>query len=233
MASLQALDTRKPPTEIFRIGRKPDPWQPLDWSFAQADGTFGNRFDDPLGYYRVLYASAQRLSCFIETLARFRPDLVLLSELAEIEGEDDFVPCAVLPPEWCEQRMIGVAQAHGDYAEIFASSWIAYLRIKLADECLRLGLKDLDVSVIQSASPRRITQFASRQVYECGCAGIFYLSRYGHDLENWAIFEPFPIRPTEIHSVSTDDPTFCKPSRFSGLNSTQARVLVLRLNAEE
>ncbi len=215
-ANLRALDTRKPPNEIFRIGRNPDPWQPPDWSRAQPDGTFGNRFDDPLGYYRVLYASAQRLSCFIETLARFRADLALLSELAEIEGEDDFVPAGVMPPEWCEQRMIGVAEAHGDYAEISASSWIAYLRMKLADECLRLGLQDLDASVIQ-ASPRRITQLASRQVYECGCAGIFYLSRYGHDLENWAIFEPFPIRPTEIQPIRTDDPDFLQAVEILGL----------------
>ena len=47
---LRALDTRKPPKEIFRIGRKPSPWQPPDWSHANADGTFGNRFDDPAGY---------------------------------------------------------------------------------------------------------------------------------------------------------------------------------------
>jgi hypothetical protein len=31
----------------------------------------GNRFDDPDGLYRVLYASAQPLGCYLETLARF------------------------------------------------------------------------------------------------------------------------------------------------------------------
>ena len=214
---MRALDTRKPPNEIFRIGRKPDPWQPPDWSRAQPDGTFGNRFDDPLGYYRVLYASTQRLSCFIETLARFRPDLMLLSELGEIEGEDDFLPRGVVPPEWCEQRRIGPAEARGDYAEIYASSWIAHLRTRLADECLHLGLQDLDASVIQSASPRRITQLASRQAYEAGCAGVFYLSRYGHDLENWAIFEPFPIRPAEIQAIRTDDPDLLQAVEILGL----------------
>jgi hypothetical protein len=210
-------DTRNPPNEIFRIGRKPDPWQPPDWSRAQPDGTFGNRFDDPLGYYRVLYASTQRLSCFIETLARFRPDLALLSELGEIEGEDDFVPGGVVPPEWCEQRMIGAAEPHGDYAEIYASSWIAYLRTKLASECVSLGLQDLDASVIQGASPRRISQLASRQAYEAGCAGIFYLSRYGHDLENWAIFEPFPILTTDILPIREDDPDFSRALEILGL----------------
>jgi len=67
------LETRNPPVQIFRVARKSDPWQPPDWSRSNPDGTFGNRFDDPEGYYRVLYASSQKLSCFIETLARFRP----------------------------------------------------------------------------------------------------------------------------------------------------------------
>jgi hypothetical protein len=74
------------PPEIFRIARTPDPWQPPDWSLAHEDGTFGNRFDDPAGYYRVLYAASQRISCFIETLARFRSDPTFLPELNESEG---------------------------------------------------------------------------------------------------------------------------------------------------
>ena len=59
---------------IYRLGRKPDPWAPPDWASAGPDGTFGNRFDDPDATYRVLYASLQRLGCFVETLARFRID---------------------------------------------------------------------------------------------------------------------------------------------------------------
>jgi hypothetical protein len=38
----------------------------------------------------VLYASSQRLGCYLETLARFRVDLTLYAELSEIDGEDDF-----------------------------------------------------------------------------------------------------------------------------------------------
>ena len=214
---MRALDTRKPPKEIFRIGRKPEPWQPPDWSHANADGTFGNRFDDPASYYRVLYASSQRISCFIETLARFRPDLTLLSELSEIEGENDFVPLGVIPREWCDQRLIGTAEADGEYADIYSSAWLAHLRIKLADECLRLGLQDLDAAAMQRATPRRISQLASRQAYEAGCTGIYYLSRYGHDLENWAIFEPFPIRPKAAQPISTDDESLLSALEVLGL----------------
>jgi len=62
---------------ILRIGRRPDQQRPPDWSLAGADGTFGNRFDDPDGTYRVLYASSQRFGGFLETLACFRLDLTL------------------------------------------------------------------------------------------------------------------------------------------------------------
>jgi hypothetical protein len=80
---------------IYRLGRKPDPWSPPDWASAGPDATFGNRFDDPDATYRVLYASSQRLGCFVETLARFRVDPKLLAELAQIEGEDDHCPAAL------------------------------------------------------------------------------------------------------------------------------------------
>ncbi len=36
---------------VFRVSRGFDVFAPPDWSWAQGDGTFGNRFDDP-GKYR-------------------------------------------------------------------------------------------------------------------------------------------------------------------------------------
>jgi hypothetical protein len=100
-----ALETKIPPKSIYRVGRGADAWQAPDWSWASLDGTFGNRFDDPESLYRVLYASSQEVSCFIETLARFRPDLTLLAELAEIEGEDDFSPSGEVPSDWIANRV--------------------------------------------------------------------------------------------------------------------------------
>ena len=91
-----APETKSPPQLIYRIGRKPDAWQPPDWALASTDGTFGNRFDDPEGYYRVLYAASQELSCFIETLARFRPDLTLLMELQSIDGIGPFYSALIV-----------------------------------------------------------------------------------------------------------------------------------------
>ena len=203
---------------MFRLGRLPDPWQPPDWNWVHDDKTFGNRFDDPSGYYRVLYASTQRVSCFIETLARFRPDLSLMGELAEIEGENDFVAVGSVPREWLEVRCMGAANLAGRFANIYASQWVSFLRTNLADDALQLGLNDIDVAVLQQASPRIITQKASRSVYERGLQGIFYRSRYGHDLENWAAFEPFQLSDKASQSrLLSDDPDLLNALERLGL----------------
>jgi len=86
----------------------PNPWAAPDWAQAGPDGTFGNRFDDPGATYRVVYASSQRLGCFLETLARFRIDLKLAAELAEIQGDADHLPQGEVPVEWLANRIMGL-----------------------------------------------------------------------------------------------------------------------------
>ena len=212
------LDTKTPITPLFRLGRKPDPWDPPDWSRAQPDGTFGNRFDDPKGNYRVLYAATQRVSCFVETLARFRPDLALIAELQAIAGEDDHVPLGTVPSDWYAPRVMGEATVTGAYADLYGASWVSHLRQALAKDCIALGLEDLDDSVLQQGEPRRLTQLASLKVNEAGLDGIYYRSRYGHDLENWALFEPFRINaPKAPVEIRPDDVDFREACGLLGL----------------
>lgn len=202
---------------IYRLGRKPDPWSVPDWASAGPDGTFGNRFDDPEGTYRVLYASSQRIGCFVETLARFRVDPKLLAELADIEGENDYVPLGEVPLEWIEKRMTGVATAGGEYADVCSSEWISRLRIVLASYLGRLGIDDLDASALQMTVPRRFTQLVSRVVFSEGFAGIYYRSKYGHDIENWALFEPFEIKVIDSASIRQEDPDLNRALRLHEL----------------
>ena len=202
---------------IYRLGRKSDPWSAPDWASAGPDGTFGNRFDDPEGMYRVLYASSQRLGCFLETLARFRIDVKLLAELAEIEGEDDYCPLGEVPLEWIEKRMMGVATVGGEYADICGSEWISRLRIVLAVHLERFGLHDLDASVLQMTAPRNLTQLVSRVVFSERLAGIYYRSKYGHDIENWALFEPFQINVKNSESIQSENPDLQRALRLHSL----------------
>ena len=52
---------------VFRVTRGFDVFTPPDWSWAQEDGTFGNRFDDPGKYrgipeedrFRMVYCATQ------------------------------------------------------------------------------------------------------------------------------------------------------------------------------
>lgn len=217
-----ALEFRIPSGPLHRIGRWPDPWQPPDWAHAHSDGTFGNRFDDPQAYYRVIYASSHREGCFLETLARFRPDLTLLAELAEIDGADDFTPLGTVPSSWLATRLIGTAEAQGQYADIYAPEWIALLRRELASTAVALGLSEIDASILQAGRPRQLTQEASLVVFRHGFDGIFYRSRYGHSIENWAIFEPFPLRNTTAASIVAGDPDLHAALRILGLTMTES-----------
>ena len=79
--------------------------------------------------YRVLYASSQRLGCFIETLARFRVDVSFVADLALMEnGEDDFTAFGTVRRAWLKGRCIGSASVEGEYADVYALGWVSHLR---------------------------------------------------------------------------------------------------------
>ena len=206
------LEYRTPEGPLYRIARGANPWAFTDWSRASTDQygahTFGNRFDDPAGEYRVLYASSQLLSCYVETLARFRPDPKLKEELAAISGEDDFQPIGYISTDWFKDRYIGRARVKGRYADLYTAEWVSQLLPHLQPECIKLGLPEFDLSVLMQAQKRIITQMASNYINELGSFhGIYYASRYGNNLENWALFEfKADIHPTEAREVSSDDP---------------------------
>jgi hypothetical protein len=55
-------------------------------------------------------------------------------------------------------------------------------------------------------------------VNEAGLDGIYYRSRYGHDLENWALFEPFEISSPKVPiAVQPDDVDLQEACRLLGL----------------
>ena len=183
----------------------------MDWAWAEPDGTFGNRYDDPESRYRVLYASSQRLGCYLETLARFRPDPALAAELDQIKGENDFFPLGHVPAEWFGARLIGRAGFWGHYADICGSEWIGRLRVELGPRLFaQFGIKDLDQSALQASCPRKLTQLVSRAVFNSGLDGVRYPSKHGHEIENWALFEPFKIEVKSADPIFLDDPDLAK-----------------------
>jgi hypothetical protein len=204
----------EPDEPLYRVARRPDPWAWPDWSYAGPDGTFGNRYDDPEASYRVLYASSQRAGAFVETLARFRPDLEVLAELEEIEGDDE--PPASVPWAWLGTRMVGEATVQGRFADVGDARTLAMVRTALTATAIHFGLDEIDAATIRLRAPRAFTQAVSRFVYEQrhepgSFAGIRYGSRLGDQFLNWAIFEPAPEAPSPFLSTSSgpveaDDP---------------------------
>lgn len=203
------------PADVFRLGRRPDPWAWPDWAFAEADGTFGNRYDDPQGIYRVLYASTQRVATFVECLAYYRPDIEVVAGLQEIVGDDgDEEPPAagVVPAEWVDQRCVGRGALVGDYADVGHHESLAELRAALAARVVHHGLHDLDAATLRLTVPRAFTQEVSRYVFDHTAAGqrrwngLSYLSKHGDDLRNCAIFEPAAPDVIDVAEFHRDDP---------------------------
>ena len=196
--ALQGLSSASP---LFRIARPPNPWAWRSWAHVGSDGTFGNRFDDPRGVYRVLYASGARLGAFVEVLARYRPDPHIVEALRDIEGDGE----AVLPASYAPgdldvsslaKRCVGIAQVDGCFLDVGHSRSLAVLRWALAKQLTRHGLGDLDAAAVRLSVPRRFTQEISRYAYERSTdegtrrfAGITYRSRLGDEFRNWALFE--------------------------------------------
>lgn len=188
----------------------PDGWPPPDWAYAAPEGRFDSPFDHPNGIYRVLYASSRRLGCFLETLTRFRVDFDVVAELARIDGYDDYCASGVVPESWLEPRLMGSAHAAGDFADICSTEWTARLRGAMAAECRRHGLREFDVSVTLGPN-RRLTQRIFEIAYQASYVGIRYPSRHAHDVENWALFEPFgQISATENARINRNDPDLLK-----------------------
>lgn len=94
----------------------------------------------------------------------------------------------------------------GDFADIYANAWVSLLRQELAATALRLGIQEIDASTLQAGEPRRLTQEASLRVRWRGLDGIYYRSRFGHSLENWAIFEPWDFDANKPEEIPLDDP---------------------------
>jgi hypothetical protein len=212
---LPVLPTRSAKNRLFRIGRRPDPWAAPDWSRIGADKTFGNRFDDPDGEYRVLYAGSDRLTCFVECLACFRPDLELLAALGQIAGQHEVPRFDV--GDWLRSRTMGSARVEGQFADIYASAWLALLRRKLASKAIALGIAEIDLSALQAPHPRRLTQLASRVVHSRGLNGVLYCSRFGGELENWALFEPWVLHDPKSVFIAAADAEMAEAIRQLGI----------------
>lgn len=133
---------------MYRIARRSDPWRPPDWANVGDDLTFGHRFDDSEGRFRVLYAASSPLGCYMETLAKYRKAPAveqLLSALDAIKNAGgDYVAPATVPASWLRTRSLGMAVlTKRRFADVYSSQWLSFLRKRLEPATTNPGGSDL------------------------------------------------------------------------------------------
>lgn len=200
-------------TNIYRVGRAPDPWAWIDPQYAGKA-----RWDDPDVVFRTIYAADSLFGAFVELLAYARPDrrpdgADLLSDIAEdLEDATDFpVPAAgSIPRHWVEGRMTGTARLSGSYVNVRAAVTVAALRPTHLELALTLGFDDFDAAALKRAYPRELTQTVTVHLYRETDAqldpaydGVHFGSRHGDDLALWAVFERPGDSPYSRHLQGT------------------------------
>ncbi|MEJ7803893.1 MAG: RES domain-containing protein [Candidatus Limnocylindria bacterium] len=216
--------------DVYRVARGPDAFALPSWEYANtADGTFGGRYDDLLGEYRVLYVCVSRAGAFSETLAALRPRIDVREAIEAIaDGEADRSAAGIVPARWLEGRVAGDARAAGLFADVGHSRTIGSLRAELATAAAEVGLDDFDAATIRLSAPRRLTQLISRLIYDESqadgsprFAGIAYGSRLGDELTNLAIFErpdsEPPMSGMRSAGIASDDADLAAALELLGL----------------
>lgn len=231
---MAAIDADPAGATLWRVGRYPDPLAWTDWSFVGS-----GRFDDPLGRFRTLYLAEQRLTCFLETLARFRPSVQALAAVAAMNDGDegDDTPAIVRamagggPPtlgriaaDWLATRRIGWLEPIAGLRalDLRAIETREALRVELAPFLAAHGYQDFDMAHALSQD-RRLTQHVARWVYDRNYRAIVYPSRFGAQYDCWVVFggstpaEPPPFTPLGTARIQPDDPDLLQAVRTFNL----------------
>jgi len=202
------------PSRLHRVSRTPDPAALPAWEYAGDDRTFGNRWDDPHGRYRVLYTTDTRIGALAETLQDFRRSLTLLSRLQDVERDDPELAhgdalsgsgSGIVPQRFFDERFAGeltfAADAdspRGRVVDIAQVDAIETLRTRLASFAVALQVEEISLATIVgelpkaiAANPRALTQRISREIYEQPdlFAGIGAPSSLGLPYTNYTVFE--------------------------------------------
>lgn len=207
-----------PPDLLYRIGRWPAPCDLPPW-----DAVGLQRFDDPAGRFRVLYAAEDRRACFIETLATFRPPLqVDLDPLRPAWGGRRPPLPGRIPADWHRRRAVCRLRPNFSAGQQFldarAPPTLVILRDVFAGLLIDLGLGDLDTSGVRGPS-RRLTQAIGAWAFDQGYAGIAHKSRFDDTYSCWALFEGratwAPAGPPEL--ITRRDPDLRAAATLFGL----------------
>lgn len=205
---------------LYRVARAPDPVAFPSREYA--DGR--NRYDDPRGEYRVLYAASSKLPCFLELLAGYRPSARVLAAERFLDGCDEppdapGVGPYPIPADWREKRRIGRLRVAPGQTWLDLTSFAVRqsTRASIAHILAEHGYEDLDVGVA-CGPDRDFTKALSRWAHERGYSGVVYPSRLESAYVCRAIFEGTAFeRVGEVEEIEADDPELRSALSMLGL----------------
>lgn len=219
---MAAAEVSAPRSGFWRVARAPDPLKPTTpIDFSADSGTFGNRFDSPVGGFSVLYFGTSLEACFMETLARLRPAPGLREIIKDEWHDKHFMEVGAIAADWRHRRLaVKVSPPpRAVFLDVEHPDTIQHLREELADTLALYGYRDLDVGIIRGPDrkvTRAISYWAFEQVDEVEAplyAGIRYFSRQGTDFECWAVFADVPLTEREKRPITLDMPALRKVAK--------------------
>ena len=218
--SVPDLQITTNPGPVWRVGFEPDPWTWTSWIYATDAGLFDGRWDDQHGVFRTLYTSASLLGCFLELLAKHRPDTIVQDQLEQIEdpdnlaGDDHEAPTGAIGYDWLVGRQFGHATQAGRYCFITHSRTIA--AIDKAGQFAAHGIssRDADAVPLKKAEDRALTRSIARWLYDLRdnernelVDGVEFRSRLGDEIRMWAVFERSPDQASRHSNLITSQST--------------------------
>lgn len=207
---------------IYRIAKKCyGLWRPT--------GILGTeRFDSTSKNFNTLYCAKSPLACFLETLQCFRPGmadlnqrlcLILDKELEDITDEERTNALSVFAEEWCKERHLLqiTIDKTAEFLDVTHHETIQFLRNQPNVKSIMPLETDFDLSTV--TGPRRvITQQISEIAHQSGFNGLYYTSRFGANLECYAVFDSIQIKQVQEFEIENSDEGYQEALRTFGLN---------------
>jgi hypothetical protein len=164
------LEITTDPGTVWRVGFVPDPWAWTPWIYATDGGLFNGRWDDQYRQFRTLYTGASLLGCFLEPLAKLRPEATNYAEVDQIDDPDNLAaddpeaPPGVIGYDWLDGRVFGRAAQTGRYCFITHSRTIAALDRAGLFSAHGVAFRDIDATLLKQSGDRALTRSVARWV---------------------------------------------------------------------
>lgn len=217
-----SIATADPPDSIFRVARVGGAR-----SFSRItpsdgrSGRAGNRYDVVGG--GVLYGATDIITCYRETLSRFRPSPRMRALLAEPDAdESQFMLCGGVPQDWRLTRRVYTLRVDNalPFVDVEDPGTLDQLERDMAPTLVSLGYTgNLDLGDLRNKDrrlSRAIAEWAFTAQDEMGLAlysGIRYYSRVNQSKECWAIFEGSDVSETNSTAIDSADPILDEATR--------------------